>query len=58
MMKYSLTMGSGKSKIRLLYGSQICKVGSTKNMGFFSFSFSWKTKKNYKSINKWTLLKF
>ena len=38
-MKYSLTMGSGRSRIRLLYGSQICKVGSAKNMRFFLFFF-------------------
>ena len=38
-MKYSLTMGSGRSRINLLYGSQIRKVGSAKNMRFFLFFF-------------------
>lgn len=38
-MKYSLTMGSGRSRIKLLYGSQIHKVGSAKNMRFFLFFF-------------------
>ena len=38
-MKYSLTMGSGRSRIRLLYGSQIRKAGSAKNTRFFLFFF-------------------
>lgn len=43
-MKYSLTMGSGRSRVRLLYGSQIRKAGSAKTMRFFLFSFCGKPK--------------
>lgn len=55
-MKYSLTMGSGRSRINLLYGSQIRKVGSAKNMRFFLFFFFlWKTKNYYRSVNEQAL---
>lgn len=58
MMKYSLTMASDKSRIRLLYGSQICKVGSTKNMRFFPFFFleNQKELQEYKRMD--SVLKF